>query len=167
MRIKATIDNQELEIEVNKKVLEKAGYVKTKKECKRWRAEKHGEYWCIHSVFGVMKSTDEPYDCFSDFRYSMANYYKTEKEAQKAVDLQLAIVRVNDRIMELNKGWEPKWNNTQDNYFIDYIFSRNRFGTNHSSYFWVPTVLSYIKSEELASQIISECEDDLKIIFGV
>lgn len=159
MKIKATIDKQQLEIEVDEKVLEKAGYVKQKKEYKRWRAKKGQSYgyFIDGRVFVAWEYGDE----FDNARYVEGNYYQTKELAQKALDRQLAIVRVNDRIMELNEGREGLA-------YIDYNISTREFNKwTFVGGFKKAQHLSLIANETVADQIISECEDDLKIIFGV
>lgn len=160
MKIKATIDKQELEIEVDEKVLEKAGYVKKKKEWKRWRSGRMGAYFFL-TYDGHVTSSYDGHNQPSDGRYELGNYYQTKELAQKTLDRQLAIVRVNDRIMELNEGREG-------NACIDYCISNGSFTTtSYLDDYKYCEVLTAMVDEDVANQIISECEDDLKIIFGV
>lgn len=169
MKIKATIDKQELEIEVDEKELVKAGYVKTKKEYERWRANHGQNYYCVLPPKGSISLT-ETLGVYDNFLYNTGNYYQTEELAQAALDRQLALVRVNDRIMELNEGWEPgieeevgskPFTEIRYSFFDKCFYTWNIWGVVSK-----PKV-DFIKKIEFGNQIISECEDDLKVIFGV
>ena len=99
---------------------------------------------------------------------------ETEEEAKKERDKSLAIVRVNDRIDELNEGWEPTWerNSKEDKLMIVYHHydawdCLKGFDCVIASFSEHPTVIKYIKSEKKAKQIIEEMEEDLKLIFVV
>lgn len=167
MKIKATVNNQELELDIDEQSLVKAGYIKAKKECKRWRAERNGAYFFL-TYDGYTTNSHEEYSPTSNSRYNLGNYYQTKELAQAALDRQLALVRVNDRIMELNEGWEPDWDDdNQQKYYVQY--KHESVGIVYGSlYTWeIPNRLDYVKSSDVAFQIISECEDDLKVIFGV
>ena len=99
--------------------------------------------------------------------FKLGNCYQTEKLAYKAVIKQIAIVRVNDRIDELNNGWVANWSNEeQEKYTVDY----------HLIY-WLrvdqlcdsrqASILSYMATEEIAKQIVKDMKTDLDLIFNV
>lgn len=138
-----------------------------KKEYKRWRANKWEDYYAIVSNWEIEKSShySEP---IHDLRYNMNNYFQTEKEAIKERDKRLAIVRVNDKILELNEWWEPDWGNVGEyKYSIGYEYKYNNFSVGNNCYTQKCSKISYIKSEEIAEQIIKDHQEDLKLIFDI
>lgn len=130
---------------------------------KRWRAEKGGIYYTINNE-GLVVPGREYYDKIDAHNYNIGNYYKTEKEAEDAYNMQTAIVRVNDKINELNEGWEH--NNKLDRYYI--LFENNKYFVDYYDYGHIsPRILNYCKTKEIAERIIEECKDDLYLIFNL
>lgn len=52
---------------------------------KRWRAEKNGAYYYINDCMNIICS-EEIYDCTSEARYEVGNYFKTKEETEKKVE---------------------------------------------------------------------------------
>lgn len=50
--------------------------------------------------------------------FSSGNYYQSREEAQFALERQIFITKVNDRIDELNDGWKPDISNNDSKYYI-------------------------------------------------
>jgi len=138
------------------------------KTYKRWRAEMGGKYCYINSI-GDIDIMYEGYSEYDNRRYSIWNYYQTEEEAQKAFNKQLAIVRINDRIMELNGNWVADRNDAdQCKYTITtYDHADKKFRTDYHYVCIYSCSIQYMKSYEIANQIISEMESDLKIAFDI
>ncbi len=141
-------------------------YIEPEKEYKRWRAEKWVDYYSIVSNWEIYLSQHDNFE-INDLRYNIGNYYQTEQEAIKERDKRLAIVRVNDAILSLNEWWKHdfvKYNNKYmvyyDNY--EYTFSVGSYCYSSGSF-----AISYMKSEEVAKQIIKEHQEDLKLIFDI
>ena len=138
-----------------------------KKEYKRWRADYLDPYstididWSIQCFF-------EKWDKEDNFLYSIHNYFQNEKEAIKERDKRLAIVRVNDAILSLNEWWKEEWNNRgQEKWYIVYNNEKKLFESVYNLYFKEWTLLSKIKSEEIADKIIKEHKEGLKLIFDI
>lgn len=129
---------------------------------KRWRAEK-GNYYYYVSFSKSIIIISETQDDLDNWNYDFWNYYKTKKEAEQARDRQLAIIRVNDRIDELNEGWVPKVN-CRSYYIYDYY---NQYFISYNFIIQKDKILKYTKTEEIAKQIISEMKDDLDLIFNI
>ena len=129
---------------------------------KRPRAEEGNCYYYI-LLDAIKYSTNS-----DNWNYEIWNYYLTEQEAQKARDKQLATVRVNDAIDELNEGWAPDWRDFRElKYYIGYNLQDKRFGTGSWYYYLKPHTINSMKSKEIAEQIIKEHEEDLKLIFNI
>ncbi len=137
------------------------------KKYKRWRAEKWGDYYSIVSNWEIYLSQHDNFE-INDLRYNIGNYYQTEEEAIKERDKRLAIVKVNDKIMELNEWWIENWDNRrQEKWYIMYNNDKKLFESGYNTYTNEWTLLSRIKSEEIAEQIIKEFPDELKLIFWI
>ena len=55
--------------------------------------------------------------------YNIGNYYQTREEAEFALERQIFITKVNDRIDELNNGWMADIRNNDAKYYI--LFSKD------------------------------------------
>lgn len=142
-------------------------YIEPEKEYKRWRTEEWKDYYVILSNWeiDVHTHTDSNID---DLRYNIGNYFQTEQEAIKESDKRLAVVRVNDKILELNEWWKPDWNDfNEDKYCIIYRNNMKLFCCEVSNYIKNTSNIYYIKSEEIVEQIIKEHQEDLKLIFDI
>ena len=127
----------------------------------RKRVEKWEEYYLINTYWAVDNYIEES-DNTDNWAFNIWNYYLTQEEAEQVRDRQLAIVRVNDAIDKLNGGIvDIKWKN----YII--ICKSRIFYMDWTIDYSVGSVINLCKSEEIAEKIISEYEDDLKIIFNI
>lgn len=97
--------------------------------------------------------------------YNYWNYYRTEEEAEKARDKQLAIVRVNDRIDELNEWWLHDTISTEAKYYICSYWSE--YIIDACFYEGYSFNFKYMKTRKIAQQIIDEMKDDLDLIFNI
>lgn len=97
--------------------------------------------------------------------------FKTHKEAQFYLEKREFITKVNDRIDELNDWWVADWSNPNK---AKHYFYNNTIGKSNLL-LWISctfnirhaTIFHYMKSEQVANQIISEFKDDLmKYIFN-
>ena len=129
-----------------------------------WKPE-IGERFYYINLFGIVtfgRWVDEYINMFD-----MGNCYRTREEAQRALDVIKATVRVNRRIEELNDGWVPDWKNAYQNKFIlVYMHLVKKFSpclctSQHKPY------LSFLKSESIGEKIINEMHDDLCTIWGI
>ena len=160
MKTTITINGITKEIELT----EEQAKMFEKREFKRWRAPKNDSYLYVADCDYIGKTFEwgEKYD---GYRYSTGNYFKTRGEAEKYRDTLLATQRVNDRIMKLNEGWVADWDDVvQQKWIIEYDcgFRCDYWTTTRNS-----LTLSYMKSFEIAEQIIKEFPKELKLIFGV
>lgn len=138
-----------------------------KKEYKRWRADHFDPYFIIDIDWSI-NSYFEEWDKEDNFLYSIHNYFQTEQEATKERDKRLTIVRVNDRILELNEWWKEDWNNRgQEKWYIMYTNDKKLFKSGYNTYTNEWTLLLRMKSEEIADKIIKEHQEDLKLIFDI
>lgn len=137
------------------------------KSVKPWRAEVGGEHWTVNSN-GYVSWYLESGDTGDNHRYLTSNYYRTQEEAQQALERQKAIGRVTHRIYELNDGWEPDWSDeNQEKYNIHYDHEVEEFDWSIGRYLNPQFILPNMASQEIANQIIAEMKDDLRLIWGL
>lgn len=154
------------EIELTEEQMKVLG-LEEPKEYKRWKPEIGERYFGRNNDGDIVdyKWQEDPYDIYA---YKIRGVCKTEAEAQKARDRQFALVRVNDRIMELNADWKPDWRNIdQRKYTVKYDHLSRKFTTDNFVIMEIPMNLDWIASNQVADQIIKECEGDLRLVFGI
>lgn len=102
------------------------------------------------------------------YMFDMGNVYRTPAEAQRAVDVIRATVRVNRRIAELNEGWVPDWQNKdQKKWLFNHRYRNQGFGVfAWYAYDFYPRLFPS-KSESIGEKIITEMHDDLCTIWGI
>lgn len=134
----------------------------------RWKPGICEKYWVVSESTGVFSlfwensSTD-------NHLFALANVYRTEEEAQAALDQQLATVRVLDRIAELNaeQGWVCDWD---DHNQMKYNF---RFDHDDRTFYFDSTYLTqwhqsqYYGSRQTIETVTKEMESDCLLMLGV
>ena len=166
MKLPVTIKDQTIEVDIPEEKLIAAGWKKPVSKG-RWKPQVNERYYFVTSYGDV-----DAYSFCKDFNdtsiLATSIVHKTREEAEKALEKQKAIIRVNDRIDELNEGWEPDFgrDNMERNHYIE-SDSYGQFCTNWDRSSTRPMAINYCKSNVVAEQIIRECEADLKVIFEV
>jgi len=124
------------------------------------------KYWCIGSdghIFDYMFSSDH----IDIGAVNYGNIYQTADEAIKARDIQLAKTRVKRAIAKANDGWEPDWDDIMvTNYMLTYDSDMCKFAIEPYRYMKSQPNWIYMKSEEIAEQILEEYKKDLELIFS-
>ena len=108
-------------------------------------------YWAISNSIG---DDDRYIDCLHDndgfdlTNIARNNCYRSEEDAEKADNLQIKIVKLNDMIDEFNGDWVPDWAETsQRKYELVYSHSRKEPKTvSYLAYQSYPLV-KHIKSD--------------------
>lgn len=129
----------------------------------RWRAEVGESYAFLPSNGGVAMGHEEGCD-YDDYRYSSGNYHKSYGQALVENKRNLALIRVNDRIAQLNTEekqecvvFEIYWDGHASLFASNETYTIDKWSSS----------LKSLNSKEAADQIIEDCCDDLKLIFGV
>ena len=95
----------------------------------RWRGNQNGNYWYI-TPSSIVSRTMEMNDDQDNVSYEMGNYFRTEEEAEKAVEKIKIYMQLKDLALRLNKGRKIDWtNNNQAKYYIYY--DRGTMGLNY------------------------------------
>ena len=161
------INEVELELYKIDKLIEKGIIEEVKEEGKRWRADRDKLYYYLGEE-GEINHRKDDYNFYDDFRYDIGNYFQTRELAQQKLDRDLAIARVNNRIMELQEG-EMSREEMMDvsKYYIYYHSVNKEYWLDSWNFRVINSELLNIKDWEIGNQIIKECKDDLDLIWGI
>ena len=166
MKLPVTIKDQTIEVDIPEEKLIAAGWKKPVSK-RRWKPRHMDLFYYVNSHW-VNNAVFDKDNAVVKAILRSCIVYKTVEEAKKALERQKSIIRVNDRIDELNEGWEPDFgrDNMERNHYIE-SDSYGQFCTNWDRSSTRPMAINYCKSNVVAEQIIRECEADLKVIFEV
>ena len=96
------------------------------------------------------------------------NVYKTEEEAKKACNKDIALEKIKRRILELQGDWKPDWSEeNEEKICIHYDHYERRLRPVCWFTTQPDTLVPYMKNEEKALTIIKEMEDELNLIFDI
>lgn len=118
-----------------------------------WQPSKNDRYFYIHPTNQVHTATNH-YE--EDTKYRV---FQTEAEAQKYADYIKAEETLRKAIAEANEGWLPDWNSFNESKFIVAL----TYGIIYIRDFRTEKYLlnfMYIKSRELAQQLIKDYEQE-------
>jgi len=89
------------------------------KQFGRQRAKQEKAYWYLACCGDIEKSSECNHD-YDKRRFERGNYFLSKESAKAHESYTLAVVRVNDKIDQLNKGWKMEWNTDKAFYAIYY-----------------------------------------------
>jgi hypothetical protein len=135
----------------------------------RWKPKDGEKYWLIDLTGGVSWSQWD--DCTNDrHRYALGNTYRTEEEAQAALDQQLATVKVLDRIAELNseQGWVCDFNcdNYESKWYVAFHHTSKKLMADGGTWIQFHQSTCY-GSKQTIETVIKEMESDCLLMLGV
>lgn len=161
-QIKINLNGVEVMATVTQEEYDKA-YPKVRKYGRVERGEKY-----YYSAFGFVRMGHDDRCDVDDNLYAKGEYYPTEEEAIKDIERKKARMRIIRRIEELNDGWVPDFEDgNMDKFYVNYEHGRSALSF---TYVWRPQALEpcfYMKSEEIAEQMIREHGDDYKFLWGI
>lgn len=94
--------------------------------------------------------------------------FRTTELAQKELDKRLAITRIRKYIV--NEGLEFKGDVMDESLYKHIVYYDLHKKCFRRSYYMLTLYQShfgYLKSEEASEQLIANCEEDLKLVFGI
>lgn len=119
-----------------------------------WRP-KSGELCWYLNLMGDVTST------FYHKNDSIYMHYKTKEQAQEAHEKALFNYEVEMFIKEKNEGWEPDFeNNNQEKYFLYYNFAYKTFKLSTAYCDKVTSTFKYFKSKEIREEILAKFDND-------
>ena len=126
-------------------------------------------YYVLNSFGEILVSNWKASDSDKK-RLSKLSCFISKEKAQQYVEYTQAEMRILNRVAELNDGWEPTYTGVNNRTVDKKIYiTYNSKGKNFEWLYVLWTICApfYLKTGELAQQLISEMEDDLKIYFRV
>ena len=96
------------------------------------------------------------------------NVYRTEKEADKAYNKEVAVEKIKRRLLELQGDWKPDWSEcAEEKLTIQYDHNKSIF----IPVCWFTTqtdsLIPFMENEETALTIINEFNEELKLTFDI
>ena len=133
------------------------------------RLEKEQKYFCLGNYNGDTRDYTEKQDFIDNYNYITGNYFKSKEEAEASNinEVIKATAKVKNRIAELNDGWGPDWEDTDERrWFVYYDFTDNNmdYGNMWNNTHKQLEKWKYLKSEELAQQLIREMPEELELM---
>lgn len=136
-----------------------------KGNAKEW-PRKGDQYWCLDSN-GEADLADWIDDEIDVSRQSIGNIYRTESEALAQVEKLKAKARIDKYIRDNGLEFVPDWGNDQmSKHWIFYDTDESKFYPD-GNWYEVQADTTYFASESHAQQVIDNCTDDLKTLFGI
>lgn len=125
------------------------------------------EYWFISAV-GIVDATVWGYLQVDKDIWTAGNGFFTEEEAVKENNKRLAVQRIKDYILENDMYFEPDWNTSnQTKYGICYNYGDRKLDWYVVSELKRSDVLPYLATVEHWERVVTDCEEDLEIVFGI
>lgn len=133
------------------------------KVSKRFVPKVGEKFWYVSDNVSAEDTTWDAYSTYIGY-LALGNVYRTEAEATKALDKQLALARIQNYIADNDLGKE--FVEGEANYTIRYDHKDKCFDYTfwHSLQEYNP--LGYLKSQEACTQVIENCKEDLLEVFG-
>jgi len=156
----------EITIEVPDKVGQELLEKYAKKDFKPWRAEERQSFWFVnkhgHPEYDIKENNNDDY-----YRYLTGNYYETRKKAEQSILIAKAKGRLNFRMLELNNGWTPDWEDDKNGKFFPcYDYKNKKWDTN--TYRQRQESINYhFPSQKLVCQFMEEMKADLELVFNI
>ena len=140
---------------------------KTIRDIKAWDSYYYiGGNWAIY--YNTYEADNDNNNVNNNNTIAMWNWFLTKQEAEKEVEKRKAIVRINNRIDELNDWWIPDWD---DHYKYNIYYNNNLYAKcykcDFTTYRKESHAIKYMQTEEIAEEIIKEYKNDLDIIFDI
>ena len=135
------------------------------KQFGRHRVKRGVVYWYLICC-GEIRNSSENNDDYDNGRFERGNYFPSFAKALAHAKYTLAVVKVNDRIDQLNQGWKMVWDLDTRAYSIFYSQLEQEFDIDFFSSYQSPSVIKYLSTKQIAEQIIKELTPELEVIFN-
>lgn len=94
--------------------------------------------------------------------YKRGLAFKTKEEAKQFDKERILIKKLKDRAKEYNGGWEPNWNDLDENkHSVTYDYDENKFRTKSTWYEDRFSKLPWFISYDIAQQFVEEFKEEI------
>lgn len=138
----------------------------TANEYERWRADVDEHYYYISANGKVCQDKESAVPWADDARFTLGNYFKTEKGAGKVLKYLSALTVVQEDA----KGFVPDWTNSDKKWYVECnYYSDNRLGVDFTERVQRTGAFSlpYFKTREDAEMSIAKHRSEWETIFNV
>ena len=161
--ITITVDGKSFEAQIDEATLDNL----CKPSNELWFPEDGTKAWFISALRCVAVSTCWSATTESDLhKHKLGHIFKTKEEAVHKLAVIDAEYTVRKRIHELNDGWVPDWDKDKEirKYYV--YLNRGTLDLECSLYSKFKPNWMYLKSDELANQLIAELPVELNLILN-
>lgn len=102
---------EELRKEIEKLDIQINELTEQRERSKRWRGNQNEKYWYI-TPSNIVNYAMEMGDDQDNRSYEIGNYFRTKKEAEKAVEKMKIYTQLKDLALRLNNGEKIDWDNS-------------------------------------------------------
>ena len=123
---------------------------KAKASGKRWKPAEGENYWVVQFDTGCVFTSQWDNHRYDEARYNLGNLHQTKELAQKALDKQLAYVKITDFIAEKNaeQGWVADWSdNGQNKFALSWV---------HTQKNWI--LAPYVRHQSVPTELLGPSE---------
>ena len=145
-----------------KEVLDFLGY----KENEKFIPNENERYWFIDARTGKVNNLSWSDDSVDKYQLSLGNVYRTEEEAEQALDFQTRKAKL---IKEIEDSSEPiDWDNIdQRKYFFYFDYNHNSLDIEYYNYIQGQGT-TYTTNPQFLEELIATRSDEVKeLLFGV
>ena len=119
------------------------------------------DYYYVDEIGGINLVEDTFHETDYEGVYQRGLTFKTKEEAEQFDKERILIKKLKDRAKKYNEGWEPNWNDLDENkHSVTYDYKT--LDVNWCSGIRNFSKLPYCKSKRLAQQFIEEFGDEIK-----
>lgn len=163
-KITIKIDDKEIEAEIKDRDYKELTEPKKKG---LWVPEDGDNYFYVSTFIYVVEDkwmrTSRNY-----IRLYQCNVFRTKEEAKRKVEKLKALGRIRKYVHENDMYFEPDWGNSnQTKYVICYNYEDRELDWCVASDIKGSNVLPYLATFEHWERVVTDCEEDLKIVFGI
>ena len=136
------------------------------KQFRRQRVMIDNDYFFVSEMWDIEEGKEVACG-LEDARFVRGNYFLSFQNARAHANYTIAVVKVNDRIDQLNKGWKMVWDWDKTFYAIYYSHGSKMFSAYTFNSYQYSFSIKSAASAEIALKIIKEMEVELKLIFNI
>ena len=121
-----------------------------------------GNYYFVSECGAINLLKDVFFSVDYEKVYLRGLAFKTKEEAEQFDKERVLITKLKDRAKKYNEGWEPNWNDLDENkYIVTYDYDENKFRTKSTWYESRFSKLPYFINYDIAQQFVEEFKEEI------
>lgn len=119
-------------------------------------------YYYVDEIGGINLVRDTFHETDYEGVYQRGLAFKTKEEAEQFDKERILIKKLKDRAKKYNEGWEPNWNDLDENkHSVTYDYDENKFRTKSTWYEDRFSKLPFFISCDVAQQFVEEFKKEI------